>query len=100
MQEVDRAVSDYVCGGTLLGLPQERQLERVGVRIIRAGVAAGAAHKLGHGAPVGPARNGRRRPEVGVVRVRHDDQKTIGPVGMERRLDCHRRIVPRPGEHL
>ena len=78
----DPGVADDRGGGPLLGLAQRREGERVGVGVLTALVAAGAAHQPALGAGVDPAGGRPGRPELGVVGVRGDDHEPGRPPGV------------------
>ncbi len=97
VQEPDIVVADDGGGPALLHLARGRQLQRVELGVLAALVPAGAADEPPHGAAVDPARGRRRRPEIRIVGVRHDDhepgrpprvRRDDGPFG--RRLGRHR----------
>jgi hypothetical protein len=54
VQERHALVADHLGGGSLLSFTERRELERVGVRVLGAGVAAGAAHQPADRALVDP----------------------------------------------
>jgi hypothetical protein len=78
VQEGDSLVADDVGGGTLLGLAQRRELQRIGAPVVSARVAARAAHEPAGGAGVDPGRRRGRRPEVRVVGMGHDHHEPLG----------------------
>ena len=93
VQEGHARVADDLGRGPLLALAERRELERIGVRVLGAGVAAGAAHQPADRALVDPARRGRGRPEVGVVRMRGDDHEPLGSPGVRPRPRSRSRSV-------
>ena len=75
VEEADVVVAHDLGRGPLLALAERAELDRVGPPVVRAGVAAGAAHEPADGAFVDPAGGRPGRPEVGVIGVGDDDQE-------------------------
>ena len=94
VQEGDPGITDDRRGGPLLGLAQRGQLERVGVGVLAALVAARAADQPALGARIDPARGGAGRPEVGVVGVGGDDHEAGRAPGVVDRVARRRSAAP------
>ena len=75
VQEAHARVADHGRRGALLGLAQCRQLERIGVRVLAALVAARAAHQPADRPRIDPAGGRAGRTELGVVGVSGDDHE-------------------------
>ena len=82
VQEGHAGIADDRGRRPLLGLAQGGQLERVGVRVLAALVAARAAHQPALGALVDPAGGRRGRAEIGIVGVGGDDHEPGGSPGV------------------
>src|SRR5436190_1333098 len=79
VEERDAGVADDLGRGALLPLAHGGELQRIGVGVLAAGVAARATDQPARGARVDPGGGRAGGTEVGIIGMAGDDHEPVGP---------------------
>ncbi len=83
MEERHILVADVRGRRALLRFADLCQRNGVSPGVVRPGVAARAADQAGNGTGPNPARDRGRGAEIGIVRMGHDHQQALWPIGVQ-----------------